>query len=124
MENHNCLTYSNFGKSEWRLSKKGSKNDNKNDDEISVPVTGNFRVNEATAITQATLASAGIALQPSYIAGPLIQQGQLIKLLPEWEPPVLGIWGVYLSRHHVSAAQKTFLAFLVKRFEGIPEWEV
>ena len=119
LKNHNCLNYSNFGKGEWRLANKDNI-----DEEINVSVTGNLRVNEVTAITQATLAGAGIALQPSYIAGPLIQQGQLVKLLPDWEPPVLGIWGVYLSRHHVSAAQKTFLAFLVKRFQGIPEWDM
>jgi len=135
LQHHNCFTYTNFGKSEWRLSPINPNSNGDvvgdivgsgqvNDEEITVPVTGNLRVNEAAAITQAILDNAGIALQPSYIAGPLIQQGKLVKLLNDWEPAELGIWGVYLSRHHVSAAQRTFLDFLVKRFKGIPDWEI
>ena len=112
---HNCLTYSRFGKSEWRF-RSGA-------DETSVPVGGNLSANEATVLTQAARVGAGIALQPTYLAGPLIRSGELVRLLPDWQPPDLTIWGVYLSRQHVPATLRTLLDFLVQRFAGQPHWD-
>lgn len=113
---HNCLTYSNFGRGEWRFQRAG--------EDISVPIAGNLSANEATFLTQATLAGTGIALQPTYLAGPLIRSGQLIHLLPDWQAPELTIWGVYLSRRHVPASLRTMLDFLVARFGPNPAWDV
>lgn len=113
---HNCLTYSNFGKGEWRFSRDG--------EDSAVPIAGNLSANEATVLTQAALAGTGIALQPTYLAGPLIRSGQLVHLLPEWQPPELTIWGVYLTRRHVPASLRTLLDFLVARFGQNPAWEL
>lgn len=111
---HNCLSYSNFGKGEWRFRKDGQ--------EVCVPVGGNLSANEATVLTSAALAGAGIALQPAYLAGQLIREGRLVAVLPEWSPPELTIWGVYLSRRHVPAALRAMLDFLVERFQGGADW--
>jgi DNA-binding transcriptional LysR family regulator len=116
LSRHNCLTYSNFGKGEWRFM-RGSE-------QVNVPVSGNLSANEATFLTQATLAGAGVALQPTYLVGPLIKSGQLVKLLPAWQPPELTIWGVYLSRKHLPASLRTMLDFLVERFGGKPVWDL
>lgn len=115
LADHNCLTYSNFGKGSWRFQR--------GDDELSVPVGGNLSANEATVLMQATRAGAGIALQPTYLVGPLIRSGVLVELLPDWKAPELVIWGVYLSRRHVPAALRTLLDFLVERFSGVPGWD-
>ena len=115
LADHNCLTYSNFGKGSWRFQR--------GDEELSVPVGGNLSANEATVLMQATLAGAGIALQPTYLVGPLIRSGSLVELLPDWKAPELVIWGVYLSRRHVPAALRTLLDFLVQRFSGVPGWD-
>ncbi|MBI5109064.1 MAG: LysR family transcriptional regulator [Rhodocyclales bacterium] len=112
---HNCLTYSRFGKGEWRFLADGA--------ETSVAVGGNLSANEATVLTQAARVGAGIALQPTYLVGPLIRSGELVRLLPDWQPPDLTIWGVYLSRQHVPATLRTLLDFLVQRFEGQPHWD-
>jgi DNA-binding transcriptional LysR family regulator len=116
LSRHNCLTYSNFGKGEWRFVRAN--------EQLSVPVSGNLSANEATVLMQATLAGAGVALQPTYLVGPLIQSGQLIRLLPSWYPPELTIWGVYLSRKHLPASLRTMLDFLVERFGGKPIWDL
>ena len=113
---HNCLTYSNFGKGEWRFASRN--------EQVSVPVSGNLSANEATVLTQATLAGAGVALQPTYLVGPLIQSGHLVKLLPSWHPPELTIWGVYLTRKHLPASLRTMLDFLVERYGGKPSWDL
>lgn len=113
---HNCMTYSNFGKGEWRFAR--------GNEQVSVPVSGNLSANEATFLMQATLAGAGVSLQPSYLAGALIQSGQLRKLLPSWDPPEMTIWGVYLSRKYLPASLRTMLDFLVERFRGTPAWDL
>jgi DNA-binding transcriptional LysR family regulator len=112
---HNCLTYSNFGKGQWRFAREGQK--------VDVPVIGKLSANEATVLTQAALAGGGLALQPTYLAGPLIRSGQLSAVLPDWEPPELGIWGVYVSRRHLPATLRTLLDFLVQRYAGVPDWD-
>jgi DNA-binding transcriptional LysR family regulator len=112
---HNCLTYSNFGKGQWRFVREGK--------EIDVPVSGKLSANETTVLTQAALAGAGLALQPTYLAGPLIKSGQLHAVLTDWEPPELGIWGVYVSRRHLPATLRTLLDFLVQRYAGVPDWD-
>ena len=115
LTHHNCLTYSNFGKGEWRFQR--------GNEHVSVPIGGNLSANEATALTQATLAGAGVALQPTYLVGPLIQSGQLVRLLPAWHPPELTIWGVYLSRKHLPTSLRTLLDFLAARFGRNPAWD-
>ena len=112
---HNCLTYSRFGKGEWRFRAGGA--------ETSVTVGGNLSANEATVLTQAARVGAGVALQPTYLVGPLIRSGELVRLLPDWQPPDLTIWGVYLSRQHVPATLRTLLDFLVQRFQDHPHWD-
>jgi DNA-binding transcriptional LysR family regulator len=48
----------------------------------------------------------------------------LIQLLPDWAPPELAIWGVYLSRKHLPASLRRMLDFLVERFGGKPMWDM
>jgi DNA-binding transcriptional LysR family regulator len=47
----------------------------------------------------------------------------LSAVLPEREPPELGIWGVYVSRRHLPATLRTLLDFLVQRYAGVPDWD-
>ncbi|OWY40025.1 LysR family transcriptional regulator [Xenophilus sp. AP218F] len=107
---HHCLSYSNFGRSEWRFSRGGQ--------EEAVRVGGRLSANEATALLQATLAGAGVSLQPSYLAAPLVADGRLRALLPEWEPARLGIYALYPSRRLLPLAVRALLDFLLARFSG------
>lgn len=115
LSRHNCLTYANFGKGEWRFSQGGRQ--------VSVPIAGNLSGNDATFLSQAVLAGAGVALQPTYLAGPLIREGRLVQLLPDWQPAELTIWAVYLSRRHVLASLRTMIDFLIDRFGPTPPWD-
>ena len=111
---HNCLTYSYFGKSLWKFTdaKTGAPSD--------VPVGGNLSANESMVLLAAAREGAGIALQPVFAAAPLIASGQLVRLLPEHVPQVLGIHGVYSSRRQMPAALRAMLDFLVDWFKVLP----
>jgi DNA-binding transcriptional LysR family regulator len=111
---HNCLTHSYVGKSLWEFDHKGKHS--------SVAVSGNISANEAMVLLSAALAGAGIAHLPSYAAAPYVASGKLVALLPQHEPTVLDIHGVYASRKHMPATLRTMLDFLAERFTGEPEW--
>ncbi|MBD9390818.1 LysR family transcriptional regulator [Acidovorax sp. ACV01] len=109
---HRCLSYANFGKSVWQLTRG---------DEIArVGVTSPFSANEATTLMRAALAGGGIALQPTYLVNPYLHSGELQAVLPAWSLPVMTIHALYTSRRHLSPAVRALLDFLVLRFAGVP----
>ena len=109
---HRCLSYANFGKSVWTFSR--------GDDHARVSVCSYFSANEATALLQGVLAGGGIALQPSYLANPHLQDGSLQVVLPDWKVPDMAIYALYPSRKHLSPAVRALLDFLVERFAQVP----
>lgn len=112
---HNCLTHSYHSHSLWHFTR--------NDLPHSVAVKGNLSSNDAITTMQAALCGAGVALLPTYLAAPLIQQGQLVALLETYQPMELGIFAVYASRKHMSSAMRTMLDFLAQRFAPEPAWD-
>ena len=111
---HRCLSYANFGKSMWRLIRGG--------EQVEVGVASHFSANEATALLRAALAGGGVALQPTYLANPHLQDGSLHRVLPDWQVPDMAIYALYPSRKHLSPAVRALLDFLVERFSRIP-WQ-
>jgi len=116
LSRHNCLTHSYVGKSLWHFEQGG--------EQVSVPVQGNISANEASTLLQATIAGAGVAMLPSYQAGPHIQNGELVRLLAHAEPRRMNMYAVYASRKHMPSALRSLLDFLVLRFPETPEWDV
>lgn len=111
---HNCLTYSYFGKSLWQFSRAGEN--------YAVPVSGNLSANDSLVLLSATLKGAGIALQPRYSAAPLIASGQLVELLPSYQPQEMGIYGIYTSRKQLPRTLRSMLDFLLDWFANDPQW--
>lgn len=111
---HNCLTYSYFGKSLWQFSRAGEN--------YAVPVSGNLSANDSLVLLSATLQGAGIALQPRYSAAPLLASGQLVELLPSYQPQEMGIYGIYTSRKQLPRTLRSMLDFLLDWFANDPQW--
>lgn len=111
---HNCLTYTYFGKSLWQFTHQGEV--------LTVPVSGRLSANESLVLLVATVAGAGIAMQPRYSAAPLIASGQLVELLPAYQPQDMGIYGIYTSRQHMSPLLRTMLDFLLEWFAKDEAW--
>ncbi|MEP7297505.1 MAG: LysR family transcriptional regulator [Burkholderiales bacterium] len=105
---HRCLTYANFGKSAWTLSRGA--------EQVKVGVSSHFSANEATALLRAALAGGGLALQPTYLANPHLADGSLQQVLPDWTLPDMAIYALYTSRRYLSPAVRALLDFLVNRF--------
>lgn len=111
---HHCLTYTYFGKSLWQFSHQ--------EQVLTVPVSGRLSANESLVLLQATLAGAGVSMQPRYSAAPHLASGALVELLPAWQPQELGIHGVYTSRQHMSPLLRTMLDHLAGWFARDAGW--
>jgi DNA-binding transcriptional LysR family regulator len=116
LQTHQCLGYKNFEQSMWHLYQRGQLQ--------SVDVICRLTANEATTLLHAALAGAGIAMQPNYLADSYIKNGELLQVLPEWQPRDLIIYALYSSRKHLSPTVRAFIDFielqLAHRELGVP----
>jgi DNA-binding transcriptional LysR family regulator len=112
---HNCLSYAYFGRSLWEFSRAGEP--------CAVAVSGNLSANESMVLLEATLAGAGISLQPLYSVAALLRSGALVRLLADYRPPELGIHALYGSRRQMLPALRLLLDFLAERLAGEAQWQ-
>lgn len=115
LQAHNCLSHFYFGKNIWRFEYKGQI--------LSVPVSGNIRSNETSTLMQITLAGAGIAMLPRYLAAPALSSGRLVEVLSDYCAPNAKLYAVYASRKNMPTSLRTLLDFLAARFQENPDWE-
>lgn len=107
---HNCLAYSHFGKSLWHFTRGEEKE--------AVAVSGNLSGNDSVMLLAATLAGAGVSMQPVYSVRSLLASGELVALLPDYQLDELGLYAIYTSRQYQSPRLRALLDFLVEWFSG------
>ncbi|MEX3973824.1 LysR family transcriptional regulator [Paraburkholderia caribensis] len=107
--NHRCLEFRNpeTGKPfPWEFHRKRER--------IVVNTQGRLTVNDPGALLGACLAGSGIAQMLRLVAEPLIAEGRLIDLFPDWADERFPFYAYYPSRHHVPAKTRAFLDFVVE----------
>jgi DNA-binding transcriptional LysR family regulator len=109
---HACFTYafSSTG-NHWEL--EGS-----NGDPVSVRIGGPVKANNGMLLAEMAVAGSGIVYGPCFILLPLIERGQLVRLLPDWGVRRLPIHVVYPTRRHLSAKVQAMTGFLTEWFES------
>ncbi|KQP22170.1 LysR family transcriptional regulator [Pseudorhodoferax sp. Leaf267] len=112
---HNCLAHSRVEKSQWSFSRDG--------EERLVQVSGSFSANDIMSLVEAVRAGGGVALLPNYVVAPMLHSGDLVAVLPDWQPDSVGVYAVYISRRHQPASLRTMLEFLSARFASLPSWD-
>lgn len=75
-----------------------------------------FSTNDASALLHAVRHHAGIAMLPRYLVAEPIAKGELMVVLPDWQLPVLTIYGLYTSRDKLPRTTRVFLDFLIEQF--------
>nr|WP_269077884.1 LysR substrate-binding domain-containing protein [Endozoicomonas montiporae] len=65
-------------------------------------VSGSLRCNSGNALMDAALKGLGLAQLPNHYVAPVIQSGELVELLAEYQPPAEGIWALYPHNRHLS----------------------
>ncbi len=115
LERHTRLFYTLWlASDEWRFRKRG-------EDVVVRAGDAALRSNNGDAIAAAAAAGAGVALQPDFIAKPLIRQGSLVELLPAWRAAEFGVYAVYAPTPFVPAKSRAFMDHLAKAYAK-PPW--
>ena len=116
--NHNCILFSYSGDAnEWALNKDGQS-------EV-VMVSGSYRVNNSEAILEALLDGIGIGRLPTFVAGPDLKAGNLVRVLDSYHLPNHTFYAVFPEREYMPAKVRAFLDFAVEYFGGEqPYWDI
>ena len=98
----------------------------RNGDQVNVPISSRFRFNNLECILDAVLAGHGLAILPTYLAGPEIQNGRLHTILDDYEP--LTGFGRQLHACYTPSRVRlpkvrVFLEELERQFTPLPAWE-
>lgn len=113
LRKHLCLSYSYWLEGDhWKFNRRGT--------EVDVHIPARFHCNNGDAVAEAAAAGAGIALQPDFIAGPLVREGRLVEILPGWRAAEFGVYAVYAPTHFVPAKSRVFIDHLAKVFATTP----
>lgn len=105
---HECLSFSPAALAHWRLSDQ--------DGTYRVAVAGRLQVNHGQALRVAALHGMGIVLQPAVLLEPDVRAGRLVQLFPAHELPSRPMNVVYLPDRYRSPKLRSFVDFLVERF--------
>jgi DNA-binding transcriptional LysR family regulator len=90
---------------------------------LHVSLAGSIRSNHPTVLMHAALAGHGIIYAPTYLVGEALRAGRLVTVLDDYALPPLTVRALYPHNRHLSAKVRTFVDFLVARFELEPPWD-
>ena len=92
---------------------------------IAVRPEGRFKADAGPAILDGVIAGLGVAMLPTFLAGPAIERGEVVPLLLDYPSPE---GGLYIIRPppaaHMPAKVKALSELLLERFGGEPFWDV
>ncbi|MBV17886.1 MAG: LysR family transcriptional regulator [Thalassospira sp.] len=91
------------------------------DQERKIPVSGSVQVDSATARLQFLRDGHGIAVVPFSDVADDIANGDLMRILPDWNLPDLSVYAVYSGDVMRSSKVKTLLDFLRAQLTDIDE---
>jgi DNA-binding transcriptional LysR family regulator len=115
---HECLTYTQVPvPNTWTFeSHDGAPR--------TARISPRHRVNNGRMLVALAVAGVGIVNEPDFIVAPQVEAGNLVRLLPDFEPVRSPIAAVYPSRRHLSAKVRTFVEFLSERFAREQPWNL
>ncbi|MEH6650594.1 MAG: LysR family transcriptional regulator [Motiliproteus sp.] len=116
---HNCVLFSySSDANKWTLCA-----DDESESE-TVLVAGNYRVNNSEALLEALRAGTGIGRLPTFVAGPDLKSGRLVKLFPSYQIPDQTFYAVFPERQYLPAKVRAFLDFTIEHLGGDqPYWD-
>jgi len=114
---HNCVLFS--------ISRDGGEWTFIGDDEPEiVSVSGNYRVNNSEALLEALREGTGIGRLPTFVAGPDLKSGRLVKVFESHHIPDHTFYAVFPERKYLPAKVRAFIDFAVEYFGGDqPYWD-
>lgn len=80
--------------------------------------------NSSEVVRETVIAGLGIALRSTWDIGQELEEGRLVRVLPEYSATKgLGIYAVYPSRNFLPAKVRLFIDYLAELFGPTPYWD-
>ncbi|WP_060102221.1 LysR family transcriptional regulator [Burkholderia ubonensis] len=111
-----CLRENDEDVPRWRFSQEGDPRRS-----TVIRVAGALSSNDGTVITEWALAGLGIVERSEWDVAPLLAEGKLVRLLPDWRLPSAPVTALLPSRTGRSVRQRIFLE-TAKQFLSPPPW--
>lgn len=109
---HNCLVYTlSQMPGEWVFREGKSA--------ITVQVQGNYHCNNSVMLRAALLQGTGITQTPLPVVEDLLQTGQLITCLDEWQPPSHRLFAMLPQTGAISPKVRAFIEFVAQQSAAI-----
>ena len=87
---------------------------------LDVTTRGRLIVNDVGTMQSACVAGYGIAQMMSFVIDPLLDDGRLIDLFPDWADERFPLYALHPSRRHLPAKTRAFLDFVVALTSSLP----
>lgn len=97
----------------WRLWRCGLP-----EDAVEVEVTPALQANHIETLLRATLDGAGICAVALPLAAPLLENGDLVRVLPGWTSGRVAIWAALPSRKYIPQRTRLLLDAIVERTQA------
>jgi DNA-binding transcriptional LysR family regulator len=111
---HDCLHYSRLRWGRLWQFQKGEES-------LRVPIVPRLECNDGRSLLAAAVEGLGVALEPTFVVGPAIRQGELVPILSDWTIATVPLHAVYPANRHIAAKVRTFVSFLADRMAGHPD---
>ncbi len=107
LSHHDCVRFTGIAPgTKWHFVEKGKP--------LSVQVNGPFTCNQAIAATKACATGIGFGLFLSYQVEPLVKEGKLKTVLPDFEPPPMPVSVVYPHAKLMSTRVRVFVDWMTQ----------
>jgi hypothetical protein len=88
-----------------------------------VDINGRIAISSALGVRRAALEGLGIIELNSYLVGPDIQEGRLVRLLAPYEPRQLSVYAVFPQRRYLAPKVRVFIDAMLERLAPEPVWD-
>jgi DNA-binding transcriptional LysR family regulator len=117
LKDHRCLHYGYLSSgSQWRLIGP--------DGDSTYAIQCAMWSNNGEVLRDAAVNHQGIALLPTFIAGPCLQSGELRTVLTDYKAPPITLCALYPRHRHLSAKVQRFVDLLEARLGARPFWDL
>lgn len=105
---HNCIRHVNYPfPDEWHfVDRKGAP--------AVARIAGTLITNSGETLRQAALSGVGVSLAAGFLVHQDLEEGRLVRLLPEYRPIDMAMTAIYPHRNHLAAKVRIFIDMLAR----------
>lgn len=111
LKQHNCLVATFDPCTTWRFRVDGQH--------VDVDLEGNWRSNNASALTAAALAGLGICRLPELYVRDHLQSGHLVRIFDRYQHDGFPVWLVYPNTRYVPSKVRLFIDYLLENLDDL-----